>query len=217
MPNPLNLIGNSYGRLVAVSRLKNYKYKATYYFCICSCGGHNIISTSHLRSGATKSCGCLRDESTIRRNIENSTHKLSYSPIYRLWININSRCYNKKDNNYHNYGGRGISVCREWRDNRASFFKWAIENGYIEGLQIDRIKNNKGYYPKNCRFVTNKVNSRNKRTNKYLNYNGKEKCMTEWAEIYGINIGTFGSRIRSGWGVKETIETPVNHKIKIKD
>ena len=106
--------------------------------------------------------------------------------LWNTWQTMIGRCENPNRPKYKDYGGRGIKVCEEWKAAQ-NFAHWALENGYKPGLQIDRIDNNGDYCPKNCRFVTPKENSRNRRNTKFLTLDGETKCITEWAEITGIS------------------------------
>lgn len=111
---------------------------------------------------------------------------LSKHPLYRVWNLMYVRCHDIDSDNFPNYGGSGITVCLEWRYDFIPFYDWAIANGWEPGLQIDRIDNEEGYSPANCRFVTSKVNNNNKRNNFRVNYNGEEKTMAQWADHFGI-------------------------------
>ena len=114
------------------------------------------------------------------------TGKRRHTKLYMLWSNIRYRCNNPKSKDYHKYGGRGITVCDEWNRSYQAFYLWAMENGYCDGLQIDRIDNEKGYSPDNCRFVTPKVNSNNRRNSKLIDFHGRKMTRLELAEITGI-------------------------------
>lgn len=128
------------------------------------------------------------------------------------------RCYKKGTKEYDSYGGRGIRICSEWYDevtgkvNNDNFISWAMNNGWRPGQQIDRIDNDKGYSPENCRWVTQKKNVRNKSNNRILTYKGESRCISEWAEILGMPVVTLHSRIASGWTVDKSIETPVGEE-----
>lgn len=118
----------------------------------------------------------------------------SYSKLYGVYKHMKERCYNKNHRSYHNYGGRGIKVCDEWLHNFVNFCIWAIGNGYTVGLEIDRIDNNKGYSPDNCRWATRKQQANNRRTNVLLTYNGKTQTMKQWAEELNIPYDTIKRR-----------------------
>ena len=109
--------------------------------------------------------------------------------LFNLWQTMKTRCENPNRKNYERYGARGITVCEEWHEAK-NFVEWAIANGYKKGLQLDRIDNSKGYSPENCRFVTPKENSRNRRNTKLLTINGVTKCVLEWCEQKSISIYT---------------------------
>ena len=116
------------------------------------------------------------------------THGYScdYPKLYGIWCSMKSRCENKNREKYKDYGARGINVCDEWQD-AEKFCKWSLENGYKEGLQIDRIDVNGNYEPSNCRWVNPKVNSRNRRNTVFLTINGETKCVAEWCESIKIS------------------------------
>ena len=142
---------------------RNGKYERRMVRVECECGRVRIVALGALRQGRTKSCGCAgREKSKIRFQ----KHGLRYLPVYRVYSHIMARCHNENAPNYKWYGARGVSVCREWRNHPAVFLEWALNNGYTEGLQIDRIDNDGNYEPGNCRFVTNRDNQRNKSTTK---------------------------------------------------
>lgn len=118
--------------------------------------------------------------------------------LFNTWRGMIGRCKYETDRWYHNYGGRGITVCSEWHDSLV-FATWAIENGWEEGLHIDRIDNDGNYCPENCRFVTRSENMRNCRSNRMLTYNGVTQPIVAWAEQTGVHHGTIRSRLRRGW------------------
>ncbi len=117
-------------------------------------------------------------------------------PLYRVWCGMKERCYRINHKAFNRYGGRGITVCYKWRNDYLCFFKWATENGYIEGLELDRKNNNGNYTPKNCRFITTQAQQKNKSTNIVITYNGKTMIATDWAKEMGINPSTFLNRCR---------------------
>lgn len=121
-------------------------------------------------------------------SVRNWTHGACYrnSRLYSIWRTMIHRCENPKREKYKDYGGRGITVCPEWHDPNV-FMDWAESNGYKDGLQLDRIDNNKNYEPSNCRWVTPKENSRNRRNTKFLTVNGETKCVAEWCESIDIS------------------------------
>lgn len=126
-----------------------------------------------------------------------------------VWRNMIQRCHNPNHHQYCSYGGRGITVCDEWRNDYSCFREWALKNGYVQGLTIDRIDNNGGYSPQNCRWATYKEQNRNKRSNRNITLNGETKCLTEWAEFFGISVFTATRRLNKGWSAKDAFTTPL--------
>lgn len=136
-------------------------------------------------------------------------HGEGTTKLYRVWSEMKERCRNPHRHNYENYGGRGIDVCDEWANSYLTFKEWAISNGYCEGKAIDRIDNEKGYCPENCRWATQKEQQRNKRNNRLVTLNGETKTLAEWSEITGINHGVLWNRIfHLGWSIEKAFATP---------
>lgn len=128
-------------------------------------------------------------------------HDVINTRIYRIWGNMVNRCSNENNPNYHSYGGRGIKVCDEWLS-FPEFYKWALESGYDKSLTIDRIDNDDGYYPENCRWATVDQQANNKRSNKFITYNGETHTIAEWAKILGVKYKALHSRLSLGWTVE---------------
>ena len=129
---------------------------------------------------------------------------------------MKQRCSDPKDIKYKNYGGRGITVCKEWENSFEKFYNWSIENKYSSELTLDRKDNNGNYSPENCRWATVKEQNNNKRNNRLVSYNGKTMTVSQWAEISGIRYDTLLSRIKVlKWDIEKAIKTPVkkyNHR-----
>lgn len=128
------------------------------------------------------------------------------SPLYGVWAGMKSRCYTTTNKSYKNYGGRGIKVCEEWLNDYISFYNWAITNGYRQGLSIDRIDVNGNYEPSNCRWADASTQSRNKRNNIFISYDGETRVMQDWAECVTVTRSGFAKRINAGWKVEEALE-----------
>lgn len=154
-----NLSGRRFGRLAA-KEVAGKSGKKTLWLCLCDCGRFTVVRADQLKSGNTRSCGCLSKD-TARATF--TTHgKSQHTKLYKVWTSMKQRCTNPNSQNYHRYGGRGIAVCQEWAASFECFYDWAISSGYQDGLEIDRIDNNGGYDPENCHWVTHKVNANNR-------------------------------------------------------
>jgi hypothetical protein len=200
------LTGKKFGKLTVLEKVENKKQEKTKWLCRCDCGKTKIIRGSSLTSGNTKSCGCYAKE-LVKTNF--STHNLAKHPLYKIWANMKSRCENHKNINFSNYGGRGIKVCEEWQEFKP-FYDWAISNGYEKKLNIDRINNDGNYEPKNCRWVSPKVNSSNKRNNINFTYKNKTLCLKEWAEELNLDyILLYNRIIKRKWNFEKAIKTPI--------
>jgi len=173
---------------------------------ICDCGNVRNFRFQDIKCKKTTSCGCVRRKMVAEKNM---THGLSNTDIYKVWMGMVDRCYNENHIGYKNYGGRGIVICTEWRNDFNAFNDWSIANGYKRGLHIDRIDNSKGYSPDNCRFCTPLENARNKRINKMITFNSRTHCISEWAEITGLSRHKISTRIgRLKWSAERTLTTP---------
>lgn len=201
----INIIGKKFGRLTVLKEVKT-KYKDRYFLCKCECGNEKIIRGSHLTTNATISCGCYRDEKITKLN---TTHHLSKSRIYSIYKDIIKRCTNQSHSTYKNYGGRGIIICEEWKNDFLCFYNWAINNGYKEDLTIDRINVNGNYEPDNCRWITKKQQSNNKRNSHYLTFKGQTSTIAEWGEKLNIRASKIRKRINQyHWTVERALTTP---------
>lgn len=157
-----DLMGQRFFRWL-VLRLGKKRGKRVYWVCQCDCGKVKEVLGSSLRRGITKSCICLNKEINSKNN---STHRLTKTPLYKVWSGIKRRCYNQNEEKYPMYGGQGITVCDEWRNDPVAFIQWGQAHGYKHGLTLDRFPNQKGNYsPDNCRWATPKEQSRNTKKN----------------------------------------------------
>lgn len=139
----------------------------------------------------------------------NFIHGLRNTPLYVTWANMKQRCYNPNDTHYKWYGGRGVTVCDEWRNDFKAFYDWALANGYRDGLTIDRIDYDKNYSPDNCRFITMSKQQRNKSSNKLISFNGEIMSVQEWAEKLNIKPSTLRARFNKGWDVDRALTESV--------
>ncbi len=201
----IDLTGQKFDRLAVIRRDKNTKRDQTTWLCLCDCGQTKIIRGDHLRNNTIKSCGCLRTE-IVSKITHGHSRRNKISNTYYSWINMIRRCNDPTNNRYSRYGGRGIFVCDRW----LKFSTFLADMGErLREQQIDRINNNDGYYKENCRWTTPKQNSRNRKNNHKITFNGKTQCISEWAEELDVNSRTISSRLNRGWSVEKTLATPV--------
>lgn len=183
-------IGDKFGRLKIIEQGKLVG-RNRYWICICECGTKKEICYSALSNRKTKSCGCLNSELASLRK---TTHGFSKTRIYFIWTSMKSRCMNKKNHAYENYGGRGITVCNSWLN---SFENFLIDMGNPENhFEIERINNDLGYSKENCRWATSQEQSENRRSNcKYLD-KGEYKTISQLSREYGIPYFTLRARLK---------------------
>lgn len=198
------LEGKRFGRLVAVEEVGRTNNGNAKWLCKCDCGGQKIVASYALRVGRTQSCGCIKAEQSYAQG----THHETGSPIYKLWAGVKNRCYNPNDHKYPQYGGRGITVCDEWKNSYESFRDWCRDNGYEKGLTIDRADVNGNYCPQNCRFTTQKVQQNNRTNNHLLSFRGETHTMAEWSDILGIPYRRLEHRINRGWSTERALTSP---------
>jgi hypothetical protein len=145
-------------------------------------------------------------------------HRLNKHPLHRLLQEMKDRCYNKKNEHYKYYGGEGKGICDEWLNDFSAFYEWAISHGWRKGLTIDRIDNNKGYSPDNCRWVDMVIQANNKRDTVMIEYNGEVRPLQDWCRDLDLNAGTMYHRIVSRkWSVSKAFETPVRKMNRLYD
>ena len=199
--------GDVFHYLTVIKRVENANNGHSRWLCKCKCGNETVVMSSHLIGGKIKSCGCWWEERKHEyRKIHGHSHK---ERLYNIWLGMKNRCYTKSHIRYSDYGGRGITVCAEWKQDYSAFRSWAIQNGYADYLTIDRIDNNGNYEPSNCRWVSMHEQCRNQRTNVMLTYCGKTQTMKDWAKELNMSYSAIGWRIRNGWNVEKALTTPV--------
>jgi len=200
MPKLINLAGKSFGRLAVIYRVPPFKW-----YCKCECGNAKVIHGQSLRTGVTTSCGCLQKEKASHAN---TTHGMTGSIEHRCWRHIKGRCYNKNDSRYMNYGGRGISVCDRWLSSFEHFYADMGERP-SDKTSIERINNDLGYSPDNCKWATSYEQSNNTSRSVVMEYNGERLNRTQMAKKYGIAHSTFRMRLSLGWSIHDALTRPV--------
>ena len=204
-----NFVGKKFGKLTVIKDLGRTFEKdgKRCFLCHCDCGNEKIIRAQCVIKGYTQSCGCIKP-----RHI---THGHAGTRLWGVWRGIKNRCYNANFPEYKNYGGRGITLCEEWKNDFMAFHNWAYANGYDENAQfgectIDRIDVNGNYEPNNCRWVARETQANNTRKSKYYEYNGEMLTIPQIARKYNINQATLYTRLNEqNMGIKEAIETSV--------
>jgi hypothetical protein len=206
-PNRLNIEkGQRFGNLTVIeeaeSKILPSRQKVRRFLCRCDCGKETIVLLLHLARGRIRSCGCLVGEK----------HGEAHSLLYNVWRGMKNRCYTDTYVDHHRYKDRGIAICEEWDKSYLAFKKWALENGWRHGLEIDRRNNDGNYEPSNCRFVTPVINANNRCVTFMIDYRGERKPFTEVLRERGIepiHEAAIRGRIKRGWNPAEAIDTPI--------
>ncbi len=213
MPRPstaaLVRVGDRFNRwtVTGPAIIKNHKAHLP---CRCECGTEKLVYHMNLVRDISLSCGCYRKEQTARNFTKHGDTVDGERPrVLEIWANMIQRCTNPKTRHFENYGGRGITVCAEWRD-YTTFRDWALANGYRDDMQIDRIDNNGGYAPSNCRWVTARVNCNNRRISIILTAWGETKSLSEWLEDNrcAVSRSSLHRRIEAGWEHEKVLSQP---------
>ncbi len=191
-----DLTGQRFGRLTVIGIDESRNTRKTYWICQCDCGNMSSHRSDGLLSGSIKSCGCYKREQSAIKVSKNHKHKQSGTRLYNIWLGMKGRCYNPNDPVYKNWGGRGITICDDWKNDFSCFYNWAINNGYMENLTIDRIDNDGNYEPDNCRWASQKQQSSNRRSNINIKIGNETKTLMEWCEIFKLPYTTVNMRYR---------------------
>ena len=207
MPRKLDLIGKRFGKLIVTRSAGVSIHGKTLWECACDCGNTKTIVGGDLQSGRTTSCGCHKDELARQRQTK---HGMRHSRIYHTWIHMNQRCNNPKDQDFNDYGGRGIQVCERWHS-FGSFYE-DMKVGYSDNLTIDRIDVNGDYCKENCRWVDPVTQANNKRNNRVETIDGITDTVANLCRRYNVEYMPVIYRLYLGWNIDDAIKIPVKHK-----
>jgi hypothetical protein len=204
----VDITGQKFNRLTAIKRVDNYgtgtKSKAKW-LCACDCGNETFAAVHSLKSGNTKSCGCLNIEIGIKNGKLKRRHGMTKTKPWITWDSMLQRCNNKKHKSYHQYGGRGITVCERWLTFENFFEDMGVQ---ADGMTIERNDVNGNYEPSNCRWATILEQANNKRTNRFIEFKGERKTLKEWSISTGISRTTISDRIKYGWSIEDALTKP---------
>lgn len=203
-----DLVGKTYGRLTFIEPVRKTP-QGSVWVCRCSCGKTKEVSQSSVRSGNTRSCGCLRREQAPKnaKVVHGHNRAAGVTRTYTIWRAMLARCLNKNHEAYSRYGGAGITVCSAWLKDFSSFLKDMGEAP--PRLSIDRVDGTKGYFLSNCRWATGVQQGQNKKTNVLLTYEGRTQCVSAWAREVGTTSNLISDRLKRGWSVEDAITKPL--------
>lgn len=178
----------------------------------CDCGAKKSVCPADVKSGKTRSCGCLHDECIAKRARKFKHGVYDHRRLYGIYNGIKRRCYNKREPRYKDYGQRGIRMCEEWRNvvnGFDNFVEWSLSHGYSEELTIERKDVNGDYGPENCEWVTRRDQAKNKRDTIWVDYKGEHIRLLELCQKEGVTYDTVHDRIfKRGWTVEKAIKSP---------
>ncbi len=199
--------GDRHGHLIIVKEVERHRQSSGVirrrFLCRCDCGRQSVVQLPNLRTGHTTSCGCVQKAA----GRGNAKHRLTGTRIYRIWTGMIQRCCNPRVKRYDCYGGRGITVCQRWRDSFEAFLEDMGEPP-TEKHSIDRVDNDGNYEKSNCRWATNKVQSRNSRHNVMLTINRETMCVSAWADRMQIKPKMIYDRLATGWQAPDAVMVP---------
>lgn len=177
------------GRLIFLNSIKVKKRE--YFVVKCECGNIKEVRKDSFNSNKTKSCGCLLKEvATTQGKINFTSHGIYGSELYKIWSNAKDRCYRKNNNRYYRYGALGITMCDEWKGNVLHFYKWAINNGYVVGLSLERKDLNKGYDPNNCIWISKHTQAKNKNNTYKILIGNEYRTLKEYSFLKGFSLSS---------------------------
>ena len=184
-----DLTDQKFGRLTAIRHVGVNKYRNCLWLCKCDCGQFHTVAEGKLVQGKSRSCGCLKKENGIKQLEKHGITTGGKPRTFIIWNGMKARCYNPKSVSYKNYGAKGIKICDEWMSFE-NFHRWAVNNGYADNSQIDRIDNSQGYCPENCRWVTVTENMRNQSKTRNITVYGITLPISVWCKELHAGKGT---------------------------
>lgn len=208
-------IGEKFNRLTILKEVEPYicpkGIKTRKVLCRCDCGNTKKIKYQSLKTGYTKSCGCLKKENNF-----NYKHGMEGTRFYSIWLNMKNRCFNKKVKSYQDYGNKGIIVCKKWKNSFINF-RNDMHSGYLKhckeftekNTSIDRIDNNGNYCPENCRWATWKKQMNNTCRNRFLIFKGQNLTMAQWENKLNFRSGALHYRLSNNWSIEKALTTPI--------
>ncbi len=206
MRKTLELAGNKYGRLKAIRSVGSNKHNQVQWECTCECGNTVNVVGSKLVSGYTRSCGCLQKD-TMRE--AQTKHGLRNTNEYNSWCHIKRRCYDTFHTRYPDYGGRGITMCDEWRKSFKAFYDdMGPKPSPIHS--VERRDNDKGYCKENCYWATPTEQNNNTRSNIFFEYNGVSRTLAAWCRELNLNYSSVHGRLRKGFSFEDAINFKVD-------
>ena len=201
-----DISGQKFGRLTAIKYVGKSKGKQTLWECKCDCGNTVTIHQQNLKSGHTYSCGCYNSEISSKRSY---VHGGGGTRLYRIWKDMLARCCKESHRGYKDYGGKGVYVCEEWKDNFVNFRDWSLNNGYSDELSIDRIDSEREYSPANCRWATLIEQANNTSRNLKFTIDGRTETLANWCRIYNVPYKRVHGRVYAQkWDILKALTHP---------
>jgi len=209
----LNIVGERFTRLTVI-KFEEIRGRYSYWLCRCDCGNETIVRGNLLTYGSIKSCGCLHIEAAQKQGKRKRKHGKTKTAEYNAWCGAKARCYNPNDKAYLNYGGRGIKMCKRWRDSFDDFLE-DMGKRPSQKHTIERINNDGDYSPENCRWATRKEQAVNKRNNCFVAFNGETNTISQWSRKFEVTYRVLQKRINQlGWPIEKALTEPIKEKRK---